>query len=149
MTHPAGPQDWHVPNTSRPWLRPVGQTGLTVSAICAGGSPLGSMPENFGYEVSEAQAVDLVEAILESPIRFLDTSNGYSEGESERRIGKAIKRHGGLPPDFLVAKKSMPSDPTTQVPESNNRSERAKNGSESTGCRWSTCTTRSSTPSST
>jgi hypothetical protein len=30
------------------------------------------MPENFGYEVSEAQAVDLVEAILDSPIRFLD-----------------------------------------------------------------------------
>ena len=105
MTHPAGPQGWHVPNTSQPWLRPVGQTGLTVSAICAGGSPLGSMPENFGYEVSEAQAVDLVGAILESPIRFLDTSNGYSEGESERRIGMAIKRHGGLPPDFLVATK--------------------------------------------
>ena len=105
MTHSAGPQGWHVPNTSYPWLRPVGQTGLTVSAICAGGSHLASMPENFGYEVSEARAVDLVEAILESPIRFLDTSNGYSEGESERRIGLAIKRHGGLPPDFLVATK--------------------------------------------
>ena len=105
MTHPAGPQGWHIPNSSQPWLRPVGRTGLTVSAICAEGSPLGSMPENFGYEVSESQAVDLVEAILESPIRFLDTSNGYSEGESERRIGMAIKRHGGLPPDFLVATK--------------------------------------------
>ena len=105
MTHSAGPQGWHVPNTSYPWLRPVGQTGLTVSAICAGGSHLASMPENFGYEVSEARAVDLVEAILESPIRFLDTSNGYSEGESERRIGLAIKRLGGLPPDFLVATK--------------------------------------------
>ena len=105
MTHSASPQGWYVPNTSYPRLRPVGQTGLTVSAICAGGSQLASMPENFGYEVSEARAVDLVEAILESPIRFLDTSNGYSEGESERRIGLAIKRHGGLPPDFLVATK--------------------------------------------
>ena len=105
MTHPAGPRGWHVPNTSHPWLRPVGHTGLTVSAICAGGSPLGSMPENYVYEVSETRAVALIEAVLESPIRFLDTSNGYSEGESERRIGLAIKRHGGLPPDFLVATK--------------------------------------------
>ena len=63
------------------------------------------MPENFGYEVSEAQGVELVEAILDSPIRFLDTSNGYSGGASERRIGAAIKRHGGLPPDFVVATK--------------------------------------------
>ena len=150
MSHPAGSQDWRVPNTSQPWLRPVGQTGLTVSAICAGGSPLGSMPENFGYEVSEAQAVELVEAILESPIRFLDTSNGYSEGESERRIGMAIKRRGGLPPDFLVATKvDAHRIRLLRQRESNSRSERAENGSESRGCRWSTCMTRSSTTSST
>jgi D-threo-aldose 1-dehydrogenase len=54
-------------------------TGLKVTVVCAGGGPLGSMPENFGYEVSEDDAVDLVQAILASPIRFLDTSNGYSE----------------------------------------------------------------------
>jgi len=92
----------------RDWKRPLGATGLTVTAVCAGGAPLGSMPENFGYEVSEHDAVELVEAILASPIRFLDTSNGYSEGRSERRIGLGIDRSGGLPADFVVATKVDP-----------------------------------------
>jgi len=89
----------------RGWTRPLGGTGLTVTAVCAGGSPLGSMPENFGYEVSEDDAVALVQAILSSPIRFLDTANGYSQGRSERRIGSGIARSGGLPDDFVVATK--------------------------------------------
>jgi D-threo-aldose 1-dehydrogenase len=87
------------------WIRPLGDTGLSVSAVIAGGAPLGSMPEAFGYEVSEDAAIDLVQAILSSPIRAIDTSNGYSSGRSEERIGMAIARAGGLPPDFLVATK--------------------------------------------
>jgi D-threo-aldose 1-dehydrogenase len=87
------------------WIRRLGATGLNVSAVCAGGGPLGSMPAAFGYEVSESDAIDLVEALLASPIRFLDTSNGYSEGESERRIGKGIGRAACLPADYLVATK--------------------------------------------
>jgi len=87
------------------WFRPLGDTGITVSAVCAGGAPLGSMPENFGYEVAERDAVELVEAILDSRIRFIDTSNGYSDGRSEERIGKAIAAHGGLPSGFVVATK--------------------------------------------
>lgn len=87
------------------WSRSLGETGLTVTAVCAGGAPLGSMPENFGYQVSEHDAVELVQAILSSPIRFLDTSNGYSAGRSEQRIGAGIARSGGLPADFVVATK--------------------------------------------
>lgn len=94
----------------RDWLRPLGGTGLAVTAVCAGGAPLGSMPENFGYEVSEHDAVDLVRAILASPIRFLDTANGYSQGRSEQRIGRGIDLTGGLPADFLVATKVDPRD---------------------------------------
>lgn len=87
------------------WIRPLGETGLRVSAACVGGAPLGSMPENFGYEVAQAEAVALVQTVLDSPIRFLDTANGYSDGASEQRIGEGIRRYGGLPPDFLVATK--------------------------------------------
>jgi D-threo-aldose 1-dehydrogenase len=87
------------------WLRELGRTRLNVSAITAGGAPLGSMPENFGYEVAETDAVSLVEAILASPIRVIDTANGYSSGRSEERIGKAIAQAGGLPDDFLVTTK--------------------------------------------
>jgi D-threo-aldose 1-dehydrogenase len=63
------------------------------------------MPAAFGYAVEEDDAIDLVEAVLASPIRVIDTSNGYSDGESERRIGAGIERAGGLPDDFLVVTK--------------------------------------------
>lgn len=86
-------------------LNPLGATGLAVSPITVGGGPLGSMPENFGYTVPERDAIDLVRAVFESDIRTIDTSNGYSEGRSEQRIGRAIAEHGGLPDDFLVITK--------------------------------------------
>ena len=92
-------------SSSADWMRPLGSTGLQVSAVCAGGAPLGSMPENFGYEVSYDDGVSLVGHILDSPIRMLDTANGYSGGESERRIGAGIAAFGGLPADFVVATK--------------------------------------------
>ena len=36
--------------------RPLGRTGLLVSEICLGTSPLASMPELYGYEVDDARA---------------------------------------------------------------------------------------------
>ena len=87
------------------WLRPLGKSGITVSAVCMGGSQLGSRPELFGYEVTEKDAVQLVRRVFDSPIRFLDTSNSYADGRSEQRIGLAIREHGGLPPDFVVSTK--------------------------------------------
>ncbi len=42
------------------WLRPLGNTGLTVSAVAAGGGPIGSMPEAFGYHVPAEQAIILI-----------------------------------------------------------------------------------------
>lgn len=94
--------DWTLPNG---WLRELGSTGLSVSAVTAGGGPIGSMPEMFGYDVPAEQAIGLVTAILHSPIRLIDTSNGYSAGESERRIGEAIRRVGGLPAGWWVSTK--------------------------------------------
>ncbi|WP_431278438.1 aldo/keto reductase [Leifsonia poae] len=76
-----------------------------MSAITLGGAPLGSMPENFGHEVAEADAIALVGEVLRSGIRTIDTSNGYSDGRSEERIGKAIAEFGGLPADVTVITK--------------------------------------------
>jgi D-threo-aldose 1-dehydrogenase len=90
---------------SAAWVRPLGSTGLVVSAIGAGGGPLGSMPENFGRAVDADEGVATVRRILAGPIMFLDTSNGYSGGESERRIGIAIAEAGGLPAGFVLATK--------------------------------------------
>src|SRR4051794_37427327 len=90
---------------SRGWHRQVGQTPVFTSTIIAGASPLGSMPNLYGYDVSESAAVDFVLSLLRSPIRAIDTSNNYGDGASERRIGKAIALAGGVPDDFSVITK--------------------------------------------
>jgi D-threo-aldose 1-dehydrogenase len=90
---------------SKDWHRRIGQTSLVTSTLIAGASPLGSMPDLYGYGVSESAAVDFVLALLRSPIRAIDTSNNYGDGASERRIGKAIALAGGVPDDFSVITK--------------------------------------------
>jgi D-threo-aldose 1-dehydrogenase len=91
-------------------LRPLGKAGVDVSPVTLGGGPLGGMPENFGYDVAEPDAVALVRAVLDSDIRTIDTSNGYSGGKSEARIGRAIAEYGGLPADVVVITKVDASD---------------------------------------
>lgn len=97
----------HVPGAPG-WMRPLPGTGLTVSAVALGGGPLGSMPDLFGQEVSPERGIDTVRAVLHSPVRFVDTSNGYSGGESERRIGAALTAAGGVPDGVVVATKVDP-----------------------------------------
>jgi D-threo-aldose 1-dehydrogenase len=58
--------------------------------------------------VTVDEGVATVLAALDSPIRAIDTSNGYSDGESERRIGAAIAEAGGLPDDVVVITKVDP-----------------------------------------
>jgi D-threo-aldose 1-dehydrogenase len=90
--------------------RQLGSTSLEVTPVCFGTSPLASMAFLYGYGVEEDQAVATVEAAFASPINFLDTSNGYgSEGESERRIGRAIANAGGLPDGYVLATKVDPA----------------------------------------
>lgn len=88
--------------------RPLAVGGPNVSAICVGASPLGGKTADYGYHVDESRAIATVRRVLDSPVRFLDTSNQYSDGESERRIGKAIREAGGLPDDFVIATKADP-----------------------------------------
>lgn len=93
--------------------RALGATGLQVTALCWGTSPLASMAQLYGYAVEEDQAVATVRAAFASPVNFLDTSNGYGEdGTSERRIGVAIRQAGGLPDGVVLATKVDP-DPRT------------------------------------
>jgi D-threo-aldose 1-dehydrogenase len=90
------------------WTRPLGATGLTVTAVTVGGSPLGSIPGLYGRDVSADEGVATARAALESPIRCIDTSNGYSDGESERRIGAAIAQLGGVPDGAVIMTKVDP-----------------------------------------
>ncbi|MFL0410564.1 aldo/keto reductase [Microbacterium paludicola] len=86
-------------------LNRLGSTGLLVSSVTLGGGPLGSMPQLFGREVPEHDAIETVAAALDAGILTIDTSNGYSGGESERRLGTALAAYGALPEHTLVITK--------------------------------------------
>jgi D-threo-aldose 1-dehydrogenase len=91
----------------------LGRTGLTVSDVCVGTSALGSFPAQYGYEVDTETAVATIHRVFEGPFTFIDTSNEYGGGESEKRIGQAIREHGGVPEGFVVATKVDPIPGTT------------------------------------
>ena len=92
--------------------RELGGTGLLVSPVCIGTSPLASMPGLYGYEVGAKRAEATIEAALDGPVNFLDTSNNYGAGSAETRIGAVLRRRGGLPPGFVLATK-VDADPET------------------------------------
>jgi D-threo-aldose 1-dehydrogenase len=93
-------------------MRRFGETDLRVTPICIGCSGLSSMPDVFGYEVSEEQALGTLRAVFHSPINYLDTAAGYGDGESERRIGIVLRELGGLPEQFVLSTK-VDRDATT------------------------------------
>src|SRR5690606_5256806 len=93
-------------------LRPLGRTGLRVTPICVGTSPLAGMPGLYGYDVPASRAEATINAVLDGPLNFLDTSNNYGEGRAEQRIGAVLRRRGGLPDGVVLATK-VDADPVT------------------------------------
>lgn len=83
----------------------IKQTGLSVTPISFGAAPLGNMPDTYGHEVSEAQALVALHEVFASPVNFLDTANNYGFGNSEARIGIALRELGGLPQGFVLSTK--------------------------------------------
>lgn len=63
--------------------RPLGSTGLSVSALGLGGGPLGDPA------VAEPDARAIVDHALERGVTVLDTARSY--GDSEARLGRAIE----------------------------------------------------------
>ena len=64
--------------------RPLGTSGVTVSAIGLGGYHLGLVGQ-------ERDAISIVHAAIDAGITFMDNAWEYHEGRSERRLGKALK----------------------------------------------------------
>ena len=83
----------------------IKNTGLEITELSFGTSSLGSMPDTYGYEVSEDRAQKTLNRFFQGPVNMLDTSRNYAMGESEKRIGKAIKENGGWPKGFLLSTK--------------------------------------------
>lgn len=67
--------------------RILGSSGVKVSPLC-----LGTM--NFGGPTSEADSIQIINCALDGGINFIDTADIYSNGESERIVGKALKENG-------------------------------------------------------
>ncbi len=67
--------------------RILGRTGVKVSPLC-----LGAM--NFGGPTGEAESIEIINTALDGGINFIDTSNSYNAGESEKIVGKALKENG-------------------------------------------------------
>src|SRR5437870_1677792 len=65
--------------------RQLGSTGEKVSAIGVGGWHLGLK------HVDEKLAIRIVREAMDRGINFLDNSWDYNEGESEKRMGKALR----------------------------------------------------------
>jgi D-threo-aldose 1-dehydrogenase len=86
--------------------RRLGSTGIEVTRLCAGAAAW-SPPDHPHGGSDPADSVALAEALFRSDVvRYLDTSNNYGDGESERRIGAAIRAAGGIPPRFVVQTKA-------------------------------------------
>lgn len=67
--------------------RQLGRTGVSVTPFC-----LGTM--NFGGPTPKEESIAIILRALDAGINFVDTSNSYTGGESERIVGEALKQYG-------------------------------------------------------
>src|SRR5438105_15575935 len=63
--------------------RRIGSSGLVVSVVGLGCN-------NFGRKNDEKESTLVIEAALHAGITFFDTAEMYSDGESERILGRAL-----------------------------------------------------------
>ncbi len=78
--------------------RPFGGTGVEVSAVGVGCSRIGGM---FSAS-SQHDELDLLRRAFDAGINVFDTSDWYSQGQSEVLVGKALRSHRG---DVVLATK--------------------------------------------
>jgi aryl-alcohol dehydrogenase-like predicted oxidoreductase len=89
--------------------RQLGRTGLSVTALGFGAMDLGGEP--MAREVSDETAAEVLNAVLDSGINFIDTAGCY--GASEARIGRAIAHRRQ---EFVLATKCGCVGSTTGAP---------------------------------
>ncbi|GAB3913536.1 aldo/keto reductase [Microlunatus endophyticus] len=79
----------------------LGRTGLSVSRLCLGAMMFGA----FG-NAEHDHCVRIVHRALDAGINIIDTADGYSHGESEEILGKALT--GGRRDSVMLAVKFGP-----------------------------------------
>ncbi len=87
----------------------MGRTGLYVSEICLGTMTFGGNADAGMWKAIGAleQPIvnEIVGAALAAGVNFFDTADVYSFGESERRLGQALKDLGAPRKDVVIATK--------------------------------------------
>ena len=76
-------------------IRPLGKTGWQSSVLTLGGV-------KWDTQLSAGDAVALIQRALELGVNTFDTAHMYGEGESERRLGQALR--GASQPVFVSTK---------------------------------------------
>jgi aryl-alcohol dehydrogenase-like predicted oxidoreductase len=92
----AGPQLWGAESQNEVPLRPLGRTGEKVSAIGLGGYHIGTQGD-------EQLSIRIVRSAIDRGITFTDNCWDYNDGESEVRMGRAL-RDGYRQKVFLMTK---------------------------------------------
>src|SRR3984957_410525 len=73
---------------------PLGRTGLFVSELCLGAMTFGGRGKGMWQAIGQLDAKEaetLVGTALDAGVNFIDTADVYSDGESERIVGAALK----------------------------------------------------------
>lgn len=86
----------------------LGNTGLKVSRLALGTMTFG---EDWGWGADEANARQIFDAYLEAGGNFIDTADLYTNGNSERMLGKFIKDSGSRDQVVITTKFSYNSEP--------------------------------------
>ena len=86
----------------------LGRSGLRVSRLCLGAMTFG---EDWGWGAPEDVARSMFERYLEAGGNFIDTANLYTEGSSERLLGKFIEHSGARDRLVLATKFSYNTQP--------------------------------------
>jgi aryl-alcohol dehydrogenase-like predicted oxidoreductase len=88
--------------------RRLGRTGMLVSELCLGTNTFGG-GDSPGWKalggLDQAAAEAVMGKALEAGINFIDTADGYAAGESEQRIGQAVRNMKLDRGDLVVATK--------------------------------------------
>ncbi|MCU0635293.1 MAG: aldo/keto reductase [Gemmatimonadaceae bacterium] len=94
----------------------LGSTGLRVSELCLGAMTFGT---DWGWGADEATSRAMFDAFVEAGGTFIDTANAYTNGTSERYVGRFVQ---GRRDRFVVATKyTISTDPSDPNADGNGR----------------------------
>ena len=88
----------------------VGNTGLMVSELCFGTMTFGAQETGMWSQIGRLQQQEvnqMMSAVLESGINFIDTANVYSFGQSEQLLGQALLDLGVKRDEIIIASKVL------------------------------------------